>query len=37
MRRRFPLPPDADAGAMTRTLEDGAVVITLPYARTVRF
>ena len=32
MRRRFPLPPDADAQAMQRTLEDGVIVITLPYA-----
>ncbi|MEJ2589935.1 MAG: Hsp20/alpha crystallin family protein [Candidatus Thiodiazotropha sp.] len=32
MRRRFPLPPDADAQAMQRTVEDGVIVITLPYA-----
>ena len=31
MRRRFPLPPDADASAMKRSLGDGMVVITLPY------
>ncbi|MEJ2693024.1 MAG: Hsp20/alpha crystallin family protein [Candidatus Thiodiazotropha sp.] len=37
MRRRFPLPPDADAGAMKRSQEEGVVVITLPYAQFPRF
>ncbi len=37
MRRRFPLPPDADAGAMKRSIEEGVVVITLPYAQGPRY
>ena len=37
MRRRFPIPPDADARAMKRSLEEGVVVITLPYAQTGRY
>jgi HSP20 family molecular chaperone IbpA len=37
MRRRFPLPPDADAQAMQRTVEDGVIVITLPYASGRRY
>ncbi|MEJ2454999.1 MAG: Hsp20 family protein [Candidatus Thiodiazotropha sp.] len=37
MRRRFPIPPDADPGAMQRSLEEGAVVITLPYAQGPRY
>jgi HSP20 family molecular chaperone IbpA len=37
MRRRLPLPPDADVGAMRRSVENGAVLITLPYAPTPRF
>jgi HSP20 family molecular chaperone IbpA len=36
MRRRFSLPPDADAQAMQRTVEDGVIVITLPYAKGAR-
>ena len=32
MRRRFPLPPDADIRALQRTGEKGLIVITLPYA-----
>jgi HSP20 family molecular chaperone IbpA len=37
MRRRFPLPPDADASAMKRSQEDGVVVITLPYRQIPRY
>jgi HSP20 family molecular chaperone IbpA len=37
MRRRFPLPPDADAQAMQQTVDDGVIVITLPYAKGRRF
>jgi HSP20 family molecular chaperone IbpA len=36
LRRRLPLPPDADAGAMKRSVENGVVVITLPYAKSPR-
>jgi hypothetical protein len=32
MRRRFPLPPNADAAAMERREQDGVIVVTLPYA-----
>ncbi|MES9831475.1 MAG: Hsp20/alpha crystallin family protein [Candidatus Thiodiazotropha sp. LLP2] len=31
MHRRFRLPPDADTAAMTRSENDGVIVITLPY------
>jgi HSP20 family molecular chaperone IbpA len=37
MRRRFPLPPDADVNAMQRTVEDGMVLITLPYIQGRRY
>jgi HSP20 family molecular chaperone IbpA len=37
MRRRFPIPPDADPGAMRRSVEEGVVVITLPYAQHRRY
>ncbi|MCU7796403.1 MAG: Hsp20/alpha crystallin family protein [Candidatus Thiodiazotropha sp. (ex Myrtea spinifera)] len=37
MRRRFPIPPDADAKAMQRTVEDGVIVITLPYTKERRY
>ncbi len=37
MRRRFPLPPNADASAMKRSLDDGVVMITLPYTKTPRY
>jgi HSP20 family molecular chaperone IbpA len=37
MRRRLPLPADADVGAMQRSVENGVVVITLPYAQTPRY
>ncbi len=37
MRRRFPIPPDADPGAMRRSVEEGVVVITLPYAQGFRY
>ncbi len=37
MRRRFPIPPDADAGAMKRSVEEGLLVITLPYAEGLRY
>jgi HSP20 family molecular chaperone IbpA len=37
MRRRFPLPPDADAQSMQRSVEDGVIVITLPYATGRRY
>ena len=37
MRRRFTLPPDADAQAMQRTVEEGALVISLPYRQASRY
>lgn len=37
MRRRFPLPPDADAQAMKRSDEEGVIVVTFPYAGQVRY
>ncbi len=37
MRRRFPLPPDADAGAMKRSVEEGVLLISLPYAAGLRY
>ncbi len=37
MRRRFPLPPNADVEAMDRSVEDGALVITLPYTQYPRY
>ena len=37
MKRRIPLPPDADAGALQRSVEEGVVVITLPYAQGPRY
>lgn len=37
MRRRFPLPPDADAAAMKRSVDGDVVVITLPYLRSPRY
>jgi HSP20 family molecular chaperone IbpA len=36
MKRRFPLPPDADAAAMRRSVEDGVVILTLPYIQVRR-
>lgn len=37
MRRRFTLPPDADVQAMKRTVEEGVITITLPYAKAPRY
>ena len=37
MRRRFSLPPDADAQAMQRRVEEGALVISLPYRQALRY
>ncbi|MGD8910836.1 MAG: Hsp20/alpha crystallin family protein [Chromatiales bacterium] len=37
MRRRLPLPPDADVGAMQRSVEKGVVAITLPYLQSPRY
>lgn len=37
MRRRFPLPPDADTEAMKRSVEEGTLVITLPYRELPRY
>jgi HSP20 family molecular chaperone IbpA len=37
MRRRFPLPPDADVQAMQRSVEEGSLVITLPYRQLPRY
>lgn len=37
MRRRFPIPPDADAEAMQRSVEEGTLVITLPYRKPRRY
>jgi HSP20 family molecular chaperone IbpA len=37
MRRRFPLPPNADVEAMERSVEDGTLVITLPYTQYQRY
>ena len=37
MRRRFPLPPDADVHALKRSDEGGGIVITLPYVEYPRY
>jgi HSP20 family molecular chaperone IbpA len=37
MRRRLMLPPDADVGAMQRSVKEGVVVITLPYVQGIRY
>ena len=37
MRRRFSLPPDADVQAMQRSVEEGVLVITLPYREASRY
>ncbi len=37
MRRRFPLPPDADAQAMQRTVEEGILTISFPYRQIPRY
>lgn len=33
MRRRFPLPPDADVEKMRREVRDGEIIITLPFLK----
>lgn len=37
MRRRFPLPPDADAQAMQRSVEEDVLLISLPYRQASRY